>query len=111
MTARVGGTPALTVFSQEESGRVEAAAAVGAGSSDRSLIDEIVRREGAGRRSRARGPSSGVAHARNKIYFTCSPEDAHALARHTLPELDEHDLAHLDAYICLLYTSPSPRDS
>ncbi len=38
------------------------------------------------------------ANARNKIYFTCSPEDAHALARHTLPELDEHDLAHLDAY-------------
>ncbi|MBL8932356.1 MAG: type IV secretion system DNA-binding domain-containing protein [Kineosporiaceae bacterium] len=38
------------------------------------------------------------ANARNKIYFTCSPEDAHLLARHTLPELDEHDLAHLDAY-------------
>jgi hypothetical protein len=38
------------------------------------------------------------ANARNKIYFTCSPEDAHALARHTLPELDEHDLANLDAY-------------
>ena len=38
------------------------------------------------------------ANARNKIYFTCSPEDAHQLARHTLPELDEHDLAHLDAY-------------
>ena len=38
------------------------------------------------------------ANARNKIYFTCSPEDAHVLARHTLPELDEHDLAHLDAY-------------
>ena len=38
------------------------------------------------------------ANARNKVYFTCSPEDAHALARHTLPELDEHDLANLDAY-------------
>src|SRR6266545_465066 len=38
------------------------------------------------------------ANARNKIYFSCSPEDAHQLARHTLPELDEHDLSHLDAY-------------
>ncbi len=38
------------------------------------------------------------ANARNKIYFTCSPEDAHQLARHTTPELDEHDLTHLDAY-------------
>ena len=28
----------------------------------------------------------------------CAPEDARVLARHTLPELDEHDLAHLDAY-------------
>jgi len=42
---------------------------------------------------------SGIsANARNKIYFSCSPEDAKVLARHTLPELDEHDLAHLDAY-------------
>jgi DNA helicase HerA-like ATPase len=38
------------------------------------------------------------ANARNKIFFSCSPEDAHHLARHTLPELDEHDLTHLDAY-------------
>jgi hypothetical protein len=38
------------------------------------------------------------ANARNKIYFTCSPEDARTLGRHTLPELDEHDLSHLDAY-------------
>ena len=38
------------------------------------------------------------ANARNKVYFACSPEDARALARHTLPELDEHDLTHLDAY-------------
>jgi hypothetical protein len=38
------------------------------------------------------------ANARNKIYFSCSPEDAHQLARHTQPELDEHDLSHLDAY-------------
>lgn len=38
------------------------------------------------------------ANARNKIYFTCSPEDAHQLARHTQPELDEHDLSHLDAF-------------
>jgi hypothetical protein len=38
------------------------------------------------------------ANARNKVYFTCSPEDARVLGRHTLPELDEHDLSHLDAY-------------
>jgi hypothetical protein len=38
------------------------------------------------------------ANARNKVYFTCGPEDARILARHTLPELDEHDLTHLDAY-------------
>ncbi|MCI0687380.1 MAG: type IV secretion system DNA-binding domain-containing protein, partial [Sporichthyaceae bacterium] len=38
------------------------------------------------------------ANARNKILFNCGPEDAHQLARHTLPELDEHDLSHLDAY-------------
>jgi energy-coupling factor transporter ATP-binding protein EcfA2 len=38
------------------------------------------------------------ANARNKIYFSCSPEDAHQLARHTMPELDEHDVSHLDAY-------------
>jgi hypothetical protein len=38
------------------------------------------------------------ANARNKLYFQCSPEDAHQLARHTAPELDEYDLTHLDAY-------------
>ena len=38
------------------------------------------------------------ANARNKLYFACAPEDARVLARHTLPELDEHDLSHLDAY-------------
>lgn len=38
------------------------------------------------------------ANARNKLYFTCSPEDARQLALHTVPELDEHDLSHLGAY-------------
>jgi hypothetical protein len=38
------------------------------------------------------------ANARNKIFFSCAPEDATQLAKHTAPELDEHDLAHLDAY-------------
>lgn len=38
------------------------------------------------------------ANCRNKLYFTCSPEDARPLSRHTLPELDEHDLSHLDRY-------------
>lgn len=38
------------------------------------------------------------ANARTKIYFATSPEDARILSRHTLPNLTEHDLAHLDAY-------------
>jgi hypothetical protein len=38
------------------------------------------------------------ANARNKVIFACAPEDAHQLARHTHPELHEHDLSHLDAY-------------
>src|SRR5581483_3634779 len=38
------------------------------------------------------------ANARNKVYFSCAPEDAHQLARHTMPELSEHDLSHLDAF-------------
>lgn len=37
-------------------------------------------------------------NARSKIYFTTSPDDARALARHTTPTLGEHDLAHLGAY-------------
>jgi hypothetical protein len=62
------------------------------------------------------------ANARNKIVFNCSPEDARVLARHTLPELDEHDLSHLDRYTAAarlvvdaaetpaftLHTSPPP---
>jgi len=39
------------------------------------------------------------ANCRNKIYFTCSPKDARDLAQHTLPELDAHDLSHLDKYV------------
>jgi len=38
------------------------------------------------------------ANARNKIYFTTSPEDARLLSRHTLPNLTEHDLAHVERY-------------
>lgn len=38
------------------------------------------------------------ANARNKVFFTCSPQDARALAAHTGPLLSEHDLAHLDAF-------------
>jgi TraM recognition site of TraD and TraG len=37
-------------------------------------------------------------NARNKIYFTASPEDARELARHTTPRLSDHDLAHLGVY-------------
>ncbi|MBF9134713.1 ATP-binding protein [Plantactinospora sp. S1510] len=42
--------------------------------------------------------AAASANARNKLYFTCAPEDAKVLSRHTVPELGEHDLAHLDAY-------------
>jgi hypothetical protein len=38
------------------------------------------------------------ANARTKVYFTCSPEDARALERHTQPQLGAYDLAHLGAY-------------
>ncbi|GGT43853.1 hypothetical protein GCM10010176_104120 [Nonomuraea spiralis] len=38
------------------------------------------------------------ADARNKVYFTASPEDAHDLARHVGPVLTAHDLSHLGAY-------------
>ncbi|WP_025358537.1 type IV secretion system DNA-binding domain-containing protein [Kutzneria albida] len=37
-------------------------------------------------------------NARSKVIFTASPEDAHRLARHTLPQLGEHDLANLGAF-------------
>jgi hypothetical protein len=37
-------------------------------------------------------------NARNKIFFTASPEDARRLARHTLPRLTEHDLANLGGF-------------
>jgi len=62
------------------------------------------------------------ANARNKLWFTMSPEDARTLERHVAPELSEHDLAHLDAYqaaarllvggrelaACTLRTRPAP---
>jgi hypothetical protein len=38
------------------------------------------------------------ANARTKIVFNVDPHDARELARHTGPELDDHDLAHLDVY-------------
>jgi hypothetical protein len=38
------------------------------------------------------------ANARTKVYFTCSPEDARALERHTLPQLSAYDLAHLAGF-------------
>ncbi|MCM0673678.1 type IV secretion system DNA-binding domain-containing protein, partial [Micromonospora phytophila] len=38
------------------------------------------------------------ANARTKLFFTVDPADARELSRHTKPELDEHDLAHLDVY-------------
>jgi hypothetical protein len=38
------------------------------------------------------------ANARNKIYFSVSPEDARNLERHVAPNLSEHDLAHLGGF-------------
>ncbi|MFC4071904.1 type IV secretory system conjugative DNA transfer family protein [Actinoplanes subglobosus] len=38
------------------------------------------------------------ANARTKIVFNVDPADARELAKHTQPELDAHDLAHLDVY-------------
>ena len=38
------------------------------------------------------------ANARSKIFFNVDPNDARELAKHTKPELDDHDLAHLDVY-------------
>ncbi|MEV0604257.1 type IV secretion system DNA-binding domain-containing protein [Streptomyces sp. NPDC050315] len=38
------------------------------------------------------------ANARNKVFFSASPEDAAQLERHTLPTLAAHDLAHLGPY-------------
>lgn len=38
------------------------------------------------------------ANARTKVIFSCSPEDARALERHTSPELVAHDLANLGRY-------------
>ncbi|MHB1504817.1 MAG: type IV secretion system DNA-binding domain-containing protein [Acidimicrobiales bacterium] len=62
------------------------------------------------------------ANARTKVWFSMSPEDAHALGRHMAPEVSEHDLAHLGAYqaaarlvvdgqetpACTLRTRPAP---
>ncbi len=62
------------------------------------------------------------ANARSKVYFACSPEDAHALERHVAPELSAHDLSHLggfqaaarlvsggvEAPACTLVTRPLP---
>jgi energy-coupling factor transporter ATP-binding protein EcfA2 len=39
-----------------------------------------------------------AANARNKIFFTTSPDDARILARHVGPYLGPDDLAHLDRY-------------
>ncbi|WP_051451536.1 type IV secretory system conjugative DNA transfer family protein [Actinospica robiniae] len=62
------------------------------------------------------------ANARSKIYFNTSPEDAAKLAKHTYPNLGEHDLSRLGAYqaavrlvvggdeqpACTLATRPMP---
>jgi hypothetical protein len=42
--------------------------------------------------------AAASANARTKVFFTVDPTDAKTLSAHTLPELDEHDLAHLDRH-------------
>lgn len=37
-------------------------------------------------------------NARSKIFFNAGPEDARDLARHTAPQLTDHDLTHLGAF-------------
>ena len=39
------------------------------------------------------------ANARSKLWFSMSPEDARVLERHVAPNLSEHDLGHLGAYV------------
>ena len=34
----------------------------------------------------------------NKVFFPCALEDSHQLARHTSPELDEHEGSYMDVY-------------
>jgi hypothetical protein len=53
------------------------------------------------------------ANARNKVLFNASPEDARKLARHTLPELGEDDLSHLDGFeaACRLIVNGVPAPS
>lgn len=41
--------------------------------------------------------AAASANARNTVYFLVAPEDARVWARHTSAELNENDLAHLDA--------------
>ncbi|GGL20206.1 type IV secretory system conjugative DNA transfer family protein [Mangrovihabitans endophyticus] len=38
------------------------------------------------------------ANARSKVFFNVDPADARELSRHTKPEVDEHDLSHLDVF-------------
>jgi hypothetical protein len=38
------------------------------------------------------------ANARSKIFFNVDPNDARELAKHTRPEIEDHDLSHLDVY-------------
>jgi hypothetical protein len=38
------------------------------------------------------------ANARSKIFFNVDPNDARELAKHTKPELEDHDLSHLDVF-------------
>src|SRR6185369_228970 len=37
-------------------------------------------------------------NARSKIFFNVDPNDARELAKHTKPELEDHDLSHLDVF-------------
>ncbi|HEX7298914.1 MAG TPA: type IV secretion system DNA-binding domain-containing protein [Solirubrobacteraceae bacterium] len=51
------------------------------------------------------------ANARTKLIFTCSPEDARALERHTAPELTAHDLSNLARYQAACRTLADGQDA
>jgi hypothetical protein len=52
-----------------------------------------------------------AANARNKVFFTVSPDDARVLARHIGPYLGPEDLAHLDRYQAACRLVVDGRDS
>ncbi|MFG1759984.1 hypothetical protein [Micromonospora echinofusca] len=49
-------------------------------------------------------PAATSANARDKTYSSCATEDVSVLARHALPEFDEHDLRGYRTWSALVFT-------